>query len=70
MDVMYQKRKTLDFIQVLRALAAVLVVLHHARLFLTGTEHEKLSFNLFWPGAFGVDLFFIISGFIIVYTSW
>ncbi|HAT1529117.1 TPA: acyltransferase, partial [Morganella morganii] len=42
----------------------MLVVLCHARDFLKGTEYEKIAHNLFWPGAFGVDLFFIISGFI------
>ncbi|MEM8322497.1 acyltransferase, partial [Morganella morganii] len=63
-------KKNLDYIQALRAIAAMLVVLCHARDFLKGTEYEKIAHNLFWPGAFGVDLFFIISGFIIVYTSY
>ncbi|MEN5015858.1 acyltransferase [Erwinia sp. Eh17-17] len=60
----------LEYIQALRALAAIMVVLHHAKAFLVGTKYEGLSFDLFWPGAFGVDLFFIISGFIIAYTSY
>lgn len=65
-----ENKPNLDYIQALRALAALMVVLHHAKAFLVGTVYEKLSFDLFWPGAFGVDLFFIISGFIIVYTSY
>jgi peptidoglycan/LPS O-acetylase OafA/YrhL len=46
----------LDSIQALRGIAAVLVMLLH------------LS-KLVIPGAFGVDIFFIISGFIMVYST-
>lgn len=67
---MEQRKPTLDYIQALRALAAIMVVMCHARDFLKGSQYEGLAHNLFWPGAFGVDLFFIISGFIIVYTSY
>lgn len=63
------KKKNLNYIQALRGVAAMLVVVCHGRDFLKGTPYEKLAYDLFWPGAFGVDLFFIISGFIIVYTS-
>ncbi|EKS6335338.1 acyltransferase family protein, partial [Enterobacter hormaechei] len=63
------RKNNLQYIQALRAIAAMLVVLCHARDFLKGTEYEWLAQRLFWPGAFGVDLFFIISGFIIIYTS-
>lgn len=64
------RKPTIDYIQILRAIAAVMVVLCHARDFLKGSAYEDLAHSLFWPGAFGVDLFFIISGFIIVYTSY
>lgn len=67
--VITTERKSLDYIQALRGIAAMLVVLCHARDFLNGTPSESLAHDLFWPGAFGVDLFFIISGFIIIYTS-
>lgn len=63
------ERKSLDYIQALRGIAAMLVVLCHARDFLRHSPLENLAYDLFWPGAFGVDLFFIISGFIIIYTS-
>lgn len=45
----------LDSVQVLRALAAVAVVTHHIR--------------LFGNGAWGVDLFFVISGFIMCFVT-
>jgi exopolysaccharide production protein ExoZ len=45
----------LDCVQLLRAVAAVAVVTHHIR--------------LFGNGAWGVDLFFVISGFIMCYVT-
>jgi exopolysaccharide production protein ExoZ len=63
------KNQKLDFIQSLRGIAALSVVLWHASRYLApyGTG---LSGAIFSPGgAGGVDLFFIISGFILVYTT-
>lgn len=57
-------------IQILRGLAAVAVVIHHA------LEVSNVSAGRFSPewlttsGAAGVDIFFVISGFIMVYTSF
>lgn len=52
-------------IQVLRGFAAVLVIFHHA--------HEQFSsVEKVFPttvGAGGVDLFFVISGFVMIYTT-
>jgi peptidoglycan/LPS O-acetylase OafA/YrhL len=62
-------RSTLDWIQLLRGVAAVLVVLAHARSSLLDTPAIGLADALLVPGALGVDLFFIISGFIMCYTS-
>ena len=62
-------------IQALRALAAYLVLFHHIR----GTEaaHAALSgdaqtpfMNAFYSGYAGVDLFFAISGFVMVYVTY
>jgi peptidoglycan/LPS O-acetylase OafA/YrhL len=53
-------------IQILRAFAALAVVLHHLQFWLSdayGTPHFALV------GRAGVDLFFVISGFIMVYTN-
>lgn len=54
-------------LQVLRFLAAFLVVLFHMGSALEGAY--GLSFNLFEFGADGVDIFFVLSGFIIAYTA-
>ncbi len=59
----------LTWIQGLRGIACILVVLTHARYFLLDTPLWPLSNQLFLPGAMGVDLFFVISGFIMVYTT-
>lgn len=63
-------REKLDSIQVLRGVAALLVVLFHFRHYLNNVYPLKdLGDRLFLFGEAGVDLFFIISGFIIVYAS-
>ncbi|HEX8603289.1 MAG TPA: acyltransferase [Pseudoduganella sp.] len=59
----------LHWIQALRGIAVLLVVLTHGRYLLLDTDQFALADKLFYPGAMGVDLFFIISGFIMVYTT-
>jgi peptidoglycan/LPS O-acetylase OafA/YrhL len=62
----------LDGVQILRAVAAVMVVLLHAELLLAlQAEARGLAMPRFaaLPLGAGVDLFFVISGFIIVYAS-
>ncbi len=61
--------KNLDWVQLLRGIAALLVVLTHARYALLNTPDMPLADRLFVPGAMGVDLFFIISGFIMHYST-
>ena len=53
----------IEGIQVLRAIAALMVVMHHARL---SVPHSEA-----WPGFgdTGVDIFFVISGFVMSYTT-
>jgi exopolysaccharide production protein ExoZ len=60
--------RPLGSIQILRALAALAVVLFHMQgeLAHRGFDDPLPSLNV---GAFGVDLFFVISGFIMVYSS-
>src|SRR5262249_15985950 len=55
-------------IQALRAAAALLVLIGHASTTLIA-EHKAASFPTFAIGPFGVDLFFVISGFVMVYSS-
>ncbi len=64
--------KQIDSIQILRAVAALLVVFSHAQndalveAMKTGVGFVRL---MILPWASGVDLFFVISGFIMVYAS-
>lgn len=60
----------LEGIQALRAIAALLVVLHHA---LEESMAAAVPFSPDWFttfGAAGVDIFFVISGFIMLYVSF
>lgn len=58
-------------IQYLRAFAALLVVASHAVKELTHSSHANIpdTFNIILLGQFGVDIFFIISGFIMYYVT-
>lgn len=76
--VLRKTSTTLLSLQVLRAVAAVVVVIHHAGRSVTllwPAEWAKppvwlfSSENLVWLGAAGVDVFFLISGFIMVHVS-
>lgn len=59
----------LDWLEALRGIAAVLVVLTHARYFMFNTPTWEKAEEVLRPGAMGVDLFFIISGFIMAYST-
>lgn len=59
--------KKLLSLQGLRAIAALLVCCFHARMLLNGDFDYGIFF--FGKGNIGVQLFFIISGFIMVYTT-
>jgi exopolysaccharide production protein ExoZ len=59
-------------IQILRAFAAIAVVIYHSGVEswrICETYGRKCEFD-FWPGSYGIYLFFMISGFIMVVTSW
>ena len=62
--------RRIEFVQDLRGLAALMVVLYHLRGLLNYSPYfPKIGDTLFQGGPFGVDLFFIISGFIIAYST-
>ena len=55
-------------IQYMRAIAAILVVIHHAAW--KGEQYSTNPLEGFVVGNIGVDLFFIISGYIMCFTSY
>ncbi len=56
-------------IQILRAVAALGVLLHHTAHEVSAKTGVNVPFGEFVVGAGGVDLFFVISGFVMVYAS-
>ncbi len=65
------KPTTLNNIQLLRAIAALLVILHHAypHYKAMGGDIRAIEVVSHW-GFIGVDIFFVISGFIMAYTAF
>jgi peptidoglycan/LPS O-acetylase OafA/YrhL len=59
----------IEIIQLLRGIAALLVVLFHVRWAINGPAYLDLGDRLFSAGFCGVDLFFLISGFIMVHVT-
>ena len=59
----------LNMIQVLRGVASLLVVLFHISQNVKLYLKTNFCFNAFDFGGAGVDIFFVLSGFIITYTS-
>lgn len=66
-----QKNKNkIESLQILRGLAALAVVMFHYRFRLVEDGASMVIPNkLFGWGSIGVDLFFVISGFIMVYVT-
>jgi exopolysaccharide production protein ExoZ len=67
-----QRKSKLPSLQVLRGIAAILVIFHHYEVVLR--EHGIVGFRIFSQelcnlGMCGVDIFFAISGFIFIYTT-
>ena len=61
--------RKIDNLQILRAIAAFLVVADHSIKVSFGLSHARLMFVAWRAGEIGVAIFFVISGFIMVYTS-
>lgn len=61
--------KNLQLIQMLRGIASILVVLYHMTFNFSETFHQVFLFNIFNFGGSGVDIFFVLSGFIIAYAN-
>lgn len=68
---MTKQDRNLHGLQILRAVAALAVVVHHTLEMSNGSAEGRFSPDwLTTCGAAGVDLFFVISGFIMVYVSF
>ena len=63
------KLPELTNVQILRGIAALLVVLYHIPDQLTDRGWDSRIFPVMWVGSAGVDIFFVISGFIMVYST-
>ncbi len=59
----------IDSLQMIRGFAAIAVILHHETQILTAKLDYTWLNELFLPGSLGVDIFFVLSGFIILHTS-
>ena len=55
----------LEWLQAARALAAVLVLMYHLRPLISGSAELAPSAKLWDYGLIGVDIFFVISGFVV-----
>lgn len=61
----------IDDIQILRAIAAMAVLFFHAEreiFSVSGTVFGRIFVNVAWLGQIGVDVFFVISGFIVFFV--
>ena len=63
-------KKSLDILQLFRALAAIMVVLYHATGDFSVKFNQSFINGVFDQGFSGVDFFFILSGFIIYYIHY
>lgn len=61
------KKKRLNLLQVLRGIAAILVLLAHCDLIYNQNYNQNFWFQIFNFGGSGVDFFFILSGFLLFY---
>jgi peptidoglycan/LPS O-acetylase OafA/YrhL len=67
---MVRREQKLEWVQALRGIAALMVVLVHSRGALQGSAvGHWIADRVLLPMGMGVDLFFIISGFLMVFTT-
>jgi len=62
-------QKNLQLIQVLRGVACILVTLMHITVTFSDTYQLSFLGNIFKFGGSGVDIFFVLSGFVITYSN-
>lgn len=64
------QRSVIVGLQMLRAVAAIMVVAHHASIVLLQNDGYDPIWSFADVGSRGVELFFVLSGFIICYAHW
>ena len=76
MPIQSQRLQRVDGIDLLRGLAIFFVLMNHVNMRLLSakvpyTQHlpDQLIYSLVWNGQFGVQMFFVISGYLITSTS-
>ena len=60
----------LETLQILRGIAALLIVAHHALYEVNIISPKNFNYGSNQYYTVGIDIFFVLSGFIMVYTSW
>jgi exopolysaccharide production protein ExoZ len=65
------QRSTLSSIQWLRAIAAIMVAMHHAIYYSDSLNHQigSREFQGLFSLSFGIHIFFVVSGFIMIHTT-
>jgi peptidoglycan/LPS O-acetylase OafA/YrhL len=66
---MKNQKTNLELVQMLRGIASMFVVMFHATMNSVQILNLDFCFNFFLFGWAGVDVFFVLSGFIITYTT-
>lgn len=62
------EKETIHSLQIYRGMAALAVVLYHATVFTDGRYHHAPLGGVFAFGFFGVHIFFVLSGFIMLFV--
>lgn len=63
------QQNKIESIQALRGIAALMVLLSHYMFFVTAPGQTEVARFLFLSGGAGVDLFFVIAGFVLVHST-
>lgn len=68
-DLLKTNSRKIDSLQAIRAIAAAFVMFFHGTAIIQTDLGYRFLDNIFTPGFCGVDIFFVLSGFVIFYTT-